>query len=146
MSFCPLQVLLGNFNCLIMAMIHHQSLTSRFNSRMTHQMSHKWFLMIFQEFKKILKIYLRQILSSSTRFEQKEKFKLSNLNLDLIRLRPRSAMEDWWRHQLNATVNLPRSRGPWENSWSWWTDVLSDRTPVKRRQSKSNRRTEKDSK
>ena len=118
------------FNCLIMVMIHHQSPTSRFNKRMTHQMTHKWFLMIFLEGSKNFKIFLRQILSSSTRFEQKEKFKLSNLNLDLIRLRPRSAMEDWWRHQLNATVNLPCSRVPWEHFGS---DVLSDPTPVKRR-------------
>lgn len=49
---------------------------------------------VFSGVEKIFKNFLRQILSSSTRFEQKEKFKLSNLNLDLIRLRPRSAMED----------------------------------------------------
>ena len=41
MSFVPLQIFIRQFNCLIMVMIHHQSLTSRFNKRMTHQMTHK---------------------------------------------------------------------------------------------------------
>ena len=109
-------------------MIHHQSPTSRFNKRMTHQMTHKWFLMFF--FGR-LKKFKNFSSSNSFLFDSRKRNSNSPISIWIWSASAHDQRtEDWWRHQLNATVNLPCSRVPWEHSES---DVLSDPTPVKRR-------------
>ena len=106
-EFCSSADFIRQFNCLIMAMIHHQSPTSRFNKRMTHQMTHKWFLMFF--FGR-LKKFKNFSSSNSFLFDSRKRNSNSPISIWIWSASAHDQRtEDWWRHQLNATVNLPRS-------------------------------------